>query len=139
MRPRLKATLRKQMEKETEIQESKTLRRILLVFSMVACFSLGVVITRMVINYFGPDIRASAGFLRSRGFGEASIGAIGGVVGGIGMMVIFGLVAFLPLFTIFWFYGPKCRSCGKPLLGPGVGRTGKCRYCGAAIDPERDW
>ena len=127
------------MMKEIEIQKSKTPRRIFLAFSMVACFSLGVVITRMVINHFGPDIRVLAGFLRSKGLGEASVGAIGGAVGGIGIMVIFGLVAFLPLFTIFWFYGPKCSSCGKPLLGPGVGRTGRCRYCGATIDPERDW
>jgi hypothetical protein len=44
------------MMKEIEIQKSKTRRRILLAFSMVACFSLGVLISRMVINHFGPDM-----------------------------------------------------------------------------------
>lgn len=127
------------MNKDIDSKKPNRGRRIFLACSMVACFSLGVLVTRMVVNHFGPDIRALAGFLRSKGLGEASVGAVGGVVGGVVLMAVFGLVSFLPLFTVFWFYGPKCRSCGKPLVGPGVARTGRCRYCGATIDPQHDW
>lgn len=103
----------------------------LLTFFIGACFIFGAGATIFSARALGPHFQALGSFTRTHGFGGLASGAIGGIaIGGV-LALIFGTASFLPLFIGFSCFGPRCRACRKPLLGPGVGRTGRCWFCGA--------
>jgi tRNA(Ile2) C34 agmatinyltransferase TiaS len=108
-------------------------RNRLLTFIIYACFSLGAIVTIVGAKLVGSQRRTLRSFLRAQGLGDTMVGAIGGIVIGAVLVGVFAIVSFTPLFVTFYFLGPKCHSCGKPLIGPGVGKSGRCWRCGARM------
>ena len=128
-RPRLNATLGDKMMNTKDDRR----RNLLLTFVKFACFSIGMIVTIYGAKYIGLHFRPLRSFLRSQGLGDAMVGAIGGIVIGAVLVGVFCIVSFLLLFITFYFLGPKCLSCGKPLIDSWVGKSRRCWRCGTKL------